>query len=375
MHVPPCHVTHLVYRLSTGGMENVIVQLIQHLPRNAFRHTVIALSDIDPEFARRLDGTAVELIALNKPPGQPYALYPKVYRLLRRLRPDVVHSCNLAALELVPMAALARVPLRVHVEHGLDLREINGRAVHYRMLRKLYRPFVNQYVAVSLDQARQCAQFGAPAERVHLIPNGVDTRVFHPRTSDDRLPAGFPFQRERHWVIGTVGRQADIKNPLLLVEAFVNLAHSGAPGTERLRLAMVGDGPLHSEIAQRLHNEGLSDRAWLPGARSDIADILRTFDCFALPSLSEATSCALQEAMATGLAIVATDVGGNADVLDHGRCGSLVPSGDAAALATELQRLSQSGRPNAQAQEALLSVQRRYSLETVIQRYSDLFRS
>lgn len=210
---------------------------------------------------------------------------------------------------------------------------------------------------------------------MHLIPNGVDTRVFRPRTGDDALPVGFPFQRERHWIIGTVGRQADIKNPLLLVDAFVHLVRSGAPGTERLRLAMVGDGPLHSELAQRLHNEGLSDRAWLPGARSDIADILRSFDCFVLPSLSEATSCALQEAMATGLTIVATNVGGNADVLDQGRCGSLVPSGDATALAAELLRLSQSGRPNAQAQEALISVQRRYSLETVIQRYGDLFLS
>ena len=79
MHVPSCHVTHLVYRLGTGGMENVVVQLIRHLPRTSFRHTVIALSDIDPEFARRLDGTDVELIALNKPPGEPYALYPEVY--------------------------------------------------------------------------------------------------------------------------------------------------------------------------------------------------------------------------------------------------------------------------------------------------------
>ena len=208
MHVPPCHVTHLVYRLGTGGMENVVVQLIRNLPRTSFRHTVIALSDIDPEFARRLDGTDVELIALNKPPGQPYALYPKVYRLLRRLRPDVLHSCNLGALEFVPVAALARVPLRVHVEHGLDLHEINGKSARYRLLRRLYRPFVSQYVAVSVDQARQCAQVGAAAERVHLIPNGVDTRVFRPRTGDDALPVGFPFQRERHWVIGTVGPRA-----------------------------------------------------------------------------------------------------------------------------------------------------------------------
>lgn len=373
MSATDCHVVHLVYRLAAGGVENVVAQLAEHLPPTVFRHTVIALSDIDPAFSRRVDQARVKLIALDKPPGHPFRLYPKVYRLLRRLKPDVVHSCNLAALEFVPVARLAGVGRCIHVEHGMDSGEIDGKARRYRMLRRLYRPFVTQYIAVSTDQVRQCTDFGAAPHRVHLIPNGVDTQRFRPRRPQDAAPAGFPFHRERDWVIGTVGRQADIKNPLLLVDAFAALVHSGAPGTDRLRLAMVGNGPLHRQIAERLRDSGVADRAWLPGMRTDVAEILRSFDCFVLPSRSEATSCALQEAMASGLAIVATDVGGNADVLAHGQCGDLVAPGDAQSLAARLLDLSRPGRDNPKAAQALAAAQARFALPTVLQRYGALF--
>ena len=372
MPAPLCHIVHLIYHLGTGGLENVVVQLINHLPRASFRHTVIAITDIDPAFAARVDAD-VELIALNKPPGQPFFLFPRVYRLLRALRPDVVHSCNVAALEFTPVAALARVPLRVHAEHGLDIGEIRGKRARYRMLRKLYNPFVSHYIAVSTEQAALCEQAGVAPERVHLIPNGVDTERFRPRQAGDALPDGFPFQPGLHWVIGTVGRQADIKNPLLLVEAFVALVQSGAPGAERARLVLVGDGPLRTQIAARMRQAGMDHLLWLPGVRSDVPDILRVLDCFVLPSLSEGTSCALQEAMASGLSIVATAVGGNADVLEHGRCGDLVPSGDVQALTSQLLKSCQAGLGNPQRAAALACVQDRYSLDRVIQRYREVF--
>jgi sugar transferase (PEP-CTERM/EpsH1 system associated) len=368
-----CHVVHLIYHLGTGGLENVVVQLINHLPRDRFRHTVIAITDIDPAFARRVDTDSVELIALNKPPGQPFRLFPRVYRLLRQLRPDVVHSCNLAALEFSPVSALARVPLRVHAEHGLDIGEIRGKRARYRMLRKIYNPFVSHYVAVSTEQAALCEQAGVAKERVHLIPNGVDTARFRPRSAGDALPEGFPFQPGHHWVIGTVGRQADIKNPLLLVEAFVALVQSGAPAADRARLALVGDGPLNQQIAARMRQAGMEHLLWLPGVRADVPEILRALDCFVLPSLSEGTSCALQEAMASRLSIVATGVGGNGDVLEDGRCGDLVPSGDVQAMALQLMKNCQAGIENPQRAAALASAQERYSLDRVIQRYRDVF--
>jgi glycosyltransferase involved in cell wall biosynthesis len=104
---------------------------------------------------------------------------------------------------------------------------------------------------------------------------------------------GFPFRQGEHWVIGTIGRQALVKNPLLLVEAFIQLVQSNAPGTADMRLVMVGEGPLHEAIAQRIAEVNIADKVWLAGVRADIPELLRAMDCFVLPSLSEATSCTL----------------------------------------------------------------------------------
>lgn len=374
MPPPTCHVVHLVYRFTTGGLENVVAQLVNQLPADQFRHTVLSVTDIDPVFAQRIDPDRAELVALNKPPGQPFRLYPKAWRVLRQLRPDVVHSCNLAALEFMPVAALAGVPRRVHAEHGMDTAELTGKGSRYLALRRFYRHFVHEQVAVSdaLGEYLRTRVGVAPAH-VHHIPNGVDTHAFRPRQPGDPVPPNYPFVPGRDWVMGTVGRQVDIKNPLLLVDAFITLAHSGEPGTERLRLAMVGDGPLAADIRQRLQAAGLLERAWLPGVRSDVAHILRALDCFVLPSRSEATSCTLQEAMATGLPIVTTDVGGNAALLERGACGSLVPSGDAQALAEAIRQHQRLGDCNPQATAALASVRQRYSLDVMIERYHLLF--
>lgn len=369
-----CHVAHLLYRFDTGGLENVVIQLINGLPHGEFRHTVITITTADPVFARRIARTDVDIICLNKPPGQPFWLFPQVYRLLRKLKPDVLHSCNVAALEFAPVAGLAGVPLRVHAEHGWDTGELGAKATHYRRLRKFYKRFVHEFVTVS-EPLHDYLQndVGVTPSHLHLIPNGVDTAVFRPATATDAPPEGFPFTYGQHWVIGMVGRMVPIKNPLMLVDAFISLVQSKAPGTQPMRLAMVGDGPLLQDIGQRMQDSGLQDHLWLPGARADIAAILRAIDCFVLPSLSEGTSCTLQEAMATGLPIVATQVGGNAGLLEGGRCGILVPSGDVAALAAAVLQHYTAGQPSAQADAARQSVQQRYGLPGIMGRYRQLF--
>ena len=213
-----CHVVHLVYRFDTGGLENVVVQLINQLPRGEFRHTVVAITDASPAFSQRIQRSDVEVISLGKPSGHPYRFYPAAYRLLRRLRPDVLHSCNLAALEFVPIAALAGVPFRVHAEHGWEMAELGNKSARYQALRRLLNPFVHAFVAVSAPLYADLHQtIGIDKRRLHLIPNGVDTGVFRPSRPADALPDSFPFNSGQHWVVGMVGRMVPIKNPLLLV--------------------------------------------------------------------------------------------------------------------------------------------------------------
>lgn len=368
------HVLHFVYAFGVGGLENVIVQLINRLPAERFRHTVVALTTVS-DFQQRVCRPDVRFFALNKPPGHAVSLYPRIYRLLRELRPDVLHTCNLAALEVVPLAWLARVPLRVHGEHGWDAYDPNGRNRRYQRLRRLYKPFVNQYVTVSRDLDNYLARaIGVPAARRSLIANGVDTDIFAPSGGTRQVVPGCPFQPGRHWLVGTVGRLQTVKNQPLLARAFVRALRDKPAMRSTARLVIVGEGPLRTEVEQVLAEAGMADLAWLPGARHDVADVLRALDLFVLPSQAEGTSCTLQEAMACGLPVVATAVGGTPDLVSEGVTGHLVPPDDELALAQALtQAFDQPDVLTRQGIAARDQATRRFGMSGMVRQYQHLF--
>lgn len=370
----PLHIVHFVYRFSIGGLENVIVQLINRLPAERYRHTVVSLTTID-DFRLRVERPDVEFIALDKPVGHAIPLYRRIHALLRRLRPQVLHTCNLAALEIVPLGWLARVPLRVHAEHGWDAHDPHGQSVRYRRLRRGYRPFVSHYVSVSQDLDDYLARaIGVPARRRSLIANGVDTDRFAPAAAPVPAVAGCPFEPGRHWLIGTVGRLQTVKNQPALARAFVALLQARPDLADRARLVFVGDGPLAAEIDAILTRAGLRELAWLAGARSDVPEVLRMLDCFVLPSLIEGTSCTLQEAMASGLPIIATAVGGTPEVITQGVDGVLVEASDDAAMARALSDyLHDPVLALRHGKAARVEAQRRHSVAVMVRRYDALF--
>ena len=369
-------VVHIVYSFAIGGLENVIVQLINRLPADQFEHTVLSLTTIS-DFKDRITQPGVQFIELHKPPGHAIPLYPRIYRLLRQLKPDVVHSCNLAALEVAPIAWLARVPLRVHAEHGWDAQDLSGANPRYRKLRKLYTPFVSHYVSVSQDLDDYLAQaIGIPPHRRTLIANGVDTDTFVPPASVPPAVADCPFTPGQHWLVGTVGRLQTVKNQPLLAQAFVQLLQAHPQAAERMRLVFVGEGPLRTEVESILRQAGVQHLAWLAGARNDVADIMRALNCFVLPSQTEGTSCTLQEAMASGLPVVATAVGGTPGLVEEGVTGYLVPANDAAAMATALWRCyTAPPQTRAFGQTARARALANFGLGGMVARYQRLFLS
>ena len=366
-------VVHVVYSFSVGGLENIIVQLINRMPPERFEHVLVSLTTFG-EFAQRIQQPGVQLIALNKAPGHAVPLYPKIWRLFRQLKPDVVHTCNLAALEVVPLAWAAGVPLRVHAEHGWDSHDPQGKNPKYQRLRRFYKPFVSHYVSVSQDLDDYLARaIGVPVHRRSLVANGVDTDVFTPM-AQPAPPVGCPFVPGQHWLLGTVGRLQTVKNQPFLAQAFVRLLAMYPEAAQRARLVMVGDGPLRPEVDRVLARAGVQHLVWLPGARQDVAAILQSLDCFVLPSLTEGTSCTLQEAMATGLPTVATAVGGTPALLEDGRTGQLVQPGDVDGLAQALWAYM-SDPTLAQAHGALARQHalQRFALGGMISRYDALF--
>jgi sugar transferase (PEP-CTERM/EpsH1 system associated) len=363
----------VVYSFGIGGLENVIVQLINRLPHDRFEHVVMALTSIS-NFKDRIQRSDVQFIELHKPPGHAVPLYPRIWKLFRQLKPDVVHTCNLAALEVVPLAWLAGVPLRIHAEHGWDAHDPDGSNVRYQRLRRLYKPYVSHYVAVSQDIHDYLGRaIGVPAGRRSLIPNGVDTDQFSPPKGRRLAVAGCPFDPEEHQLIGTVGRLQTVKNQPLLVKAFVHLLRKHPAMAERARLVIVGEGPLRGEVESILADSGFSSLVWLAGARGDVADVLRMLTVFVLPSQTEGTSCTLQEAMACGLPLIATAVGGNPDLLDGG-AGELVPPDDVDALSQVLYALLvDANRRDAMARHARERALQHYGIDTVVNGYARLF--
>jgi len=330
-------VAHVIYRLDVGGLENGVVNLVNRIPAERFRHAIICLTE-KSDFSRRIKREDVPIFALGKPPGNSPATHFKLWRLLRRLKPDICHTRNLAALEGALPAALAGVPVRIHGEHGRDIGDLNGSDPGRRLLRRLFKPFVHQYIALSqdLDEYLQNSM-GVSPERIAQIYNGVDTELFHPAPGGREplpLPGG---EAENLFVVGTVGRMQAVKDPLNLVKAFVQLVRASPDAEKRLRLVMIGDGPLREHALTMLREAGCADRAWLPGSRDDVARILRGFDLFVLPSLAEGVSNTILEAMATGLPVLATDVGGNPELVRAGRTGLLVPPEDPGRLAQAIR--------------------------------------
>jgi sugar transferase (PEP-CTERM/EpsH1 system associated) len=368
-------VVHLLFRFDTGGLENGVVNLLNHLPEGEFRHAVVALDSVVPAFAARVHRPDVEMIALHKPPGQTVWLYPRLYQLFRRLRPAIVHTRNLAALECQPAAWAAGVRGRIHGEHGRDVGDLDGSNPRYQRIRRLYRPFVQRYVALSRDlESYLTGPIAVPVARVQRICNGVDSERFRPAAGGRAPIAGCPFTDPALWLAGTVGRMQTVKNQPALARAFVAALRARPELAARLRLVLVGDGPLRAEAQAVLDAAGLAHLAWLPGERADVPDVMRGLDCFVLPSLAEGISNTILEAMSSGLPVLATAVGGNADLLAEGQTGRLVPAGDERALAEGLAALAVDPEgAAAMGRAGRLRVEREFSLQAMVAAYQALY--
>jgi sugar transferase (PEP-CTERM/EpsH1 system associated) len=371
MSPPAPLVVHVVYSFSIGGLENGLVNLLNRMPAQRWRHAVVSLTRVSGRFAERVQRSDVEFIELDKRPGHLLRDYPRLYRLFRRLRPSVVHTRNLAALEAVVPAWAARVPVRVHGEHGWNWEDPEGRRRRYRYVRGLYRPFVSRYVALSRHLEEYLEhQVGVPPQRVSQIYNGVDTERFRPAQPRERI-AGCPFVHPDDFLVGWVGRMDPVKDLPNLLQGFARAAQSAA---SRLRLVLVGDGPMRPAVERLVRENGVSELVWFAGERSDVAQLMRGLDCFVLPSLGEGISNTILEAMATRLPIVATRVGGNAELIESGMTGLLVPPRDSDALARALLRYS-SDRALARrhAKAARRAAQARFSLARMVTDYCNLY--
>lgn len=315
-------VCHVSLGLCTGGMERLLVEFARCHDRDKYELHFVALHNLgQPAEDVRAAGCEVHLLPDRR--GKPWAQWRELVRFLQKLQPDVVHTHNAYPHLYGTMAARwCRVPAVVNTRHGRRI----GNTWKARTLFWLAGLLADRIVAVSEDSAQLCrSEVTLPASRVSRIWNGIDLSRF-----TFRGPADAP-------VAISVARLSPEKDFPTLIKA-VALAAEVVP---ELKLKIVGDGPERSRLEELVVALGQQSRIELLGERQDVPDLLATAGFYATATLTEGISLTLLEAMACGLPVLATHVGGNPEIIDDGRTGFLVPSGDVDALAAALIRMVQ----------------------------------
>ncbi len=358
---------HVVHRFGTGGIETGIRRLGAALDPAEFEQTVCTVQPggYDPA------AEPLPVVTLGRLEGG--SLIGAFRRVFAAERPDIVHSRNWATIEAVPAARWARIPWVIHAEHGRNLDDLGGEPLRRRIARRVFYELANQVVSVSEElKTHFAAVTKFRRDRISVIGDGVDTARFAPSPESRaaiRTQLGLAPDR---LVVGSVGRLDPVKNYGCLLDAAAIAIRRGL----ELSIVLVGDGPERDALQARIAaTPELAGRVHLAGDVRNAVEWLNSFDIFVLPSAFEGISVALLEAMAVALPCLASDVGGNGEVVVDGETGVIFPPNDTAMLARLLQEFA--GDP-AKAREmgrrGRARVEERFSFASTLARYAKLYR-
>jgi glycosyltransferase involved in cell wall biosynthesis len=358
-------IVHVLSSFGVGGQERVALDLA--IGQRARGHEVSVLSlapgpdgAMAEEF--REHGIAVGRVA-KRGDGIDPTLVPRLTLALREHAPDVVHTHNpLPLIYGAPAARLAGAAA-IHTKHG-----VNPGSRGHMLLRRAAAQLTHAFVAVSDTTAAQARQQrDAPERRLHMIANGIRLDRYRPDPTA-RAAAREELGLGDAWVVGTVGRLDEYKNQALLVRAMAPLL------SPDVRLVIVGDGPTRAAVEAEIARLPDPSLVVMTGRRMDVPALMPAFDVFALSSKTEGLPLVVPEAMAAGLPIITTAVGGLPSVIDEGHTGMLVPV-DVVALRDALARVA-SDRPLAKQLGARARAQAlaRYSYDRMVDAYLALYR-
>jgi len=369
--MPALRIMHVVNYLRRGGMEFGILKLMAGLGTEEFKHRFCTTRKFDDDFVTAYGLKDILDVAAGTGDGLQFPLF-RLKRIFQQFRPHIVHTRNWGALEAVPAARLAGVPVVIHSEHGYEVDSLAGLPLRQRLFRKMAYSMADGVCTVTRElrdyHARQ-AWIGP--EHIRVIYNGVDTTRFAPDAQvRERVRRELGIE-EGAFVVGSVGRLVPIKDYGTLLCAAALLRSQGVD----LHVLLAGSGPEMAALQRHAAEiEGFQSRVHFLGASDRVPEHLTAMDTFVLPSLGEGMSNTLLEAMASGLPVAATNVGGNPEVIGDENSGFLFRPGDAEGLAQILKRLAGSpenrvGFGNA-ARDRVLS---QFSLATMIGHYRDLY--
>jgi len=359
-------VLHLTPCFGVGGAEQMAGHLMVGLSES---HDVAAAGLYPPmntSIEHRLKRANIRLWHLGKRPGFDPRLFKSLDRVLKEVRPHVVHTHLSVLRYALPGLRRHRVPVVVHTVHNLAEHETDtlGRAVQWFAFRRAVLPVaISREVAASVKRV-----YGVECKA--MVPNCIPVENYR-RSLTDRARWREKERFDRDAILFTcVGRLESQKNPLLLVQAFAAL------NNPRIHLIMLGEGSLREQLAAYIREHGLERRVHLLGKRNEVPECLAASDVFVLSSNWEGNPLAVMEAMAAGLPVVGTAVGGVPELVESGRQGILVPPGDCAAFTDAMRTLlNDPEKRTAMANAAQAHATAAFNVERMAQGYESIYRA
>lgn len=353
--------------LQVGGMEVMAARLTRSLSRRGHDVGITCIVEGGP-LADQLRGDGFRVTVVHTPGLLTNIRAPRLERWLRDVEPDIVHTHSGAWLKAACAARRGPGAGRcvIHTEHGL----FDPEPWYAGALRRRAARYTDCVVAVSNPlRTMLTRRDGLEAEQVRVIPNGVDINRFAPAARTGALQRRLGIEDSRI-LIGAVGRLAPVKNHSMLLDAFALLRNRHPDAA----LVIIGEGACRAALQERISSHGLTGHAFLLGEAPDVATLYRDLDLFVLSSRHEGMPMSVLEAMASGVPVVSTSVGGIPDLLAHGRLGWLAASDDAVALGEAMHAaIEDADRRRTVARNARAEVVERYSEDAMLDAYERLY--
>ena len=370
MKLPKCNekinIMHTVLSLEMGGLEKVVVDMVSGIDKNRYEVEVCCFDTLG-HFASSLDVHGVRVNLLTRNQDRYDTLFPfRLKKLLHERKTDILHMHSGTFFLGVQAALLAGIPKMVYTDHGRHLVEPKILLAMDRFCGFV----VKKIIAVSHELEKYLVDVvRLPAAKTSTIINGINTDLFRPEPKYRPLLDELKIPPS-HRVIGTVGRLAEVKDQVSMIKVFAKVLEQ----VPDITLLLVGDGPLLPVLQRTATDCNVAGNVVFAGKRTDTAKLLNLIDIFMLTSLSEGTSIALLEAMASGVTPVVTDVGGNPSIVQHEANGIVVRPRDIAGMADAVTcLLNHDELREKYGVNAMESVRRDYSLERMIDKYSALY--
>jgi len=363
---PKTRLMIITHDLAIGGLQQVVVNICRAINRDKFHVSVLCLRALG-EFVPEVQELAIKVFFLPQKYGTDYLSFLKVAKILRHEKPDVIHTHNTQPLiDGTIGALLAGVQTIVHTDHARVFPDKR----RYMFAEWLMSHFAYKVVGVSDDTSRNLVRYEKIAgKKVVTIPNGVDEEKFSIEIDKEakRRELGISGNGP---IIGLGVRLAEGKGINFLLSAMPDIIERFPDIT----LVIAGDGLAKAQLEKQSIELGIVRNVLFLGPRLDIPDLLKLFDLYILPSLSEGLPMVLLEAMAAGCPIVATNVGGIPTLIKHGDSGSLVEPGNPNGLAAEIvELLSNRELRNRYAKNGQCAVHKKFSADIMTRKYEQLY--